>query len=800
MKKIFIKITGYALAVVLALSVFTLFTGCDNEKEQGVQKLDAPTVTVAENGLVTWNAVDGADEYLVTVTPGIMYITTDTSYQLADTTKTCSITVTAKGADYDDSDASEAVTFTPAIVPPTPIEEDITVSIESVAVVESGKTLQLNAAVKGTDDKEVYWSIDSEEYATIDDNGLLTAKPLDGRDAVVTVKAESAADPSVFATRTVTVVGNHELGAAKLQAMLDALDTDKLEYSGMLDIDYYTTGVVQKYDGSAQISLRTGMDGTNWYAAYTDNVTGTPSNIFYKNVDDVACQVGLDFMNEEKYYPMYDDNRHTVSWYDSGLYNTLKGLKASDFTYRASMRRYEYTGSDETFIARTALSANPMNFTPKNLFLIIDGDEIVGLYSESIDDYTVMAQEMARMRMIVAINKGDAAKVKTINKFEHDAEHDAAYAKLEGAIAKMHALKNYRVDFRATTYFLQTGTYTYEGYDEYIDVENGFGYFLPYEFTENALGVRKTYGEYDDYGYKKVSDSLYNAFYRDYDEKTDTDNGYKASRAFEGGFETAVPSFAFVADIFTSYLDYEDADGKKYTAYFADESLQSVATTFYNGVGTDAQLFGLYAAKRMPELPLSIENFTPFVTVDENGYIVSATFFFNLYYFYGVVDIQYCDFDAVEFPTGISSDTVSFEARNIPARWADVTITDGKGTDITTDDEEVQADTFLNDFFGAGAADAIPFIGAALGDCYGFGLTGSRMPKGENKLFDTLTLYYDVYLDENYSIDSSIAKIEKFLIENGYTLGNYGVYGKGDYRIQVVDNDLDLLVYVWKAA
>lgn len=326
---------------------------------------------------------------------------------------------------------------------------------------------------------------------------------------------------------------------------------------------------------------------------------------------------------------------------------------------------------------------------------------------------------------------------------------------------------------------------------------DGFCYFRPFTYqpaTSSSGNIRKTYARNSDYGFKRINDGLYNAF------NNEGAGTYRASRAYNADFKDAMPSLRFAAEIFTSYMDMTDEEGREYTAYFVDETMNTVATTFYKGLGTDMQLYGMYASKQFPQAALSVTNYTPYVIVNDEGYIVSANFYYNLYYFYGVIEIDFKDFNTAELPDGISESDVTFETRNVPSSWEHLELIDTKNTDDTGDDEQVRADLFMADFFDdPDAASEIPFFGNALGDCFGFGMPGTRRLSWETRSNNVISLYYDVLLDLDYSIDSSIDKVEKYAVSQGYTLGAHGIYEKGDYRLQAVDNgSMDLYVYIWK--
>lgn len=98
--------------LILALSL-TLVTSCDiNTKKE---KLEVPTnVVVNDEGLVTWNEVKNANAYFVEINEeNKEYNTTvyECEYQLENLNNDCTITVVAKGDNYNDSDKSAAVSY-----------------------------------------------------------------------------------------------------------------------------------------------------------------------------------------------------------------------------------------------------------------------------------------------------------------------------------------------------------------------------------------------------------------------------------------------------------------------------------------------------------------------------------------------------------------------------------------------------------------------------------------------------------------------------------------------------------------
>ena len=91
----------------------------------------------------------------------------------------------------------------------------------------------------------------------------------------------------------------------------------------------------------------------------------------------------------------------------------------------------------------------------------------------------------------------------------------------------------------------------------------------------------------------------------------------------------------------------------------------------------------------------------------------------------------------------------------------------------------------------------MPFFGEALGDSYGFGLTSYHIDS-QNRNNPAITFYYDVPLDVDYSINSSLELIEEFLLEEGFVKNSAGEFNKGNIWVAPVDQNLDFIIYVWK--
>lgn len=769
------KIVCLVLALAMLLMVFA---SCDNEGDPTPVTLATPgNVAISETGLITWDPVPGATSYLVTVGDDTYTVSTN-SYQVTKLDIDFNYTVVAKADGYADSAASARGTWQAPRKPPVTVTP-ITVAVSGKSEVRAGHSITLTAGVEGTEDKEVLWQVtEGGEYAEIDAiSGVLTAKGVEEitGDRIVVVTATSLADESVTGSKTVTVLAQPVL----TQDMLDAISAEtKLGFEGYVTISLYTYGLYDKLYMTSTSNVATAMDGEHWYASYMDGNTGVNSALYYQNYGGVANQVGVSFMNEEEYAPMLDDNGNPVSWEDAGLYNCFVGLTVDDFRFNADTWRYEYVGNDATLMARMVASANPYDFIPVSLALILEENEIMGIYAVAQDDYTLVSGYRAVQELTVALNMGDAVDVKTVNKFVHDDIHDA----LNEAIANMRNLTSYRTDLTEITATVYAQGYTMRGYTETVTPNDC--YFQPFEMKYDTDGNEiRTYDSAGDYGYHRFSDTFYNTFMKD------KDGAFVATRAYESAFSAAKPTFAFAGEIFTSF--YLNEDGS--VTYYVADIMSSVASTFYYGVGNDIALYGLFATRGHTS---STTSFTPYVTV-KDGYITEAGFYYYMGSLYGVVELTYSDFNTATLPDDV---TVDFTPRAVPTNWSECTIIVSDDETSTEEDTEVNALTFFTEMFGdAETANSVPFLGNVLGDCYGFGMTSIRMPGGSHTAKRCVILYYDVPLDIDYTIESSLEAIRQYLLTLGYTRNQYDEYSNGTIVVAPVDSSLDLTVYVWKA-
>lgn len=689
------------------------------------------------------------------------------------------------------------------------VEPEVTVSIQGKSEVRSGKEIKLTSYVDGVTSGDVIWSIKSgAEYASINENGLLSASNVNG-DKIIEVMATSTKNSQCVASKVILIVAKPNL----TQEMLDALKVDKIGFEGYLNIDVSEIGISSKPISTYTSVLKTAMDGTNWYAEYANSDTGTNMGIYIKNHNGIASKIGVSFANDETYEAVLDDDGNKVSWEDSGFYNNLKNLTVNDFIFNEDTWRYEYKGTDKTLTQKLVASANPYDFEadPNTQFqLIIEENEILGFYALSKPDYNLAKPNKAVLELFVAVDCGDAVEVPTISKYPHYEFHD----ELTSAIAYMQSLDSYTLDFLGLTASYLTKGYVLSGYTETIC--NDICYFRPYTIGYDEYGKeKKNYTANGSYGYKKINDTLYNTFYED----ANNANVYSAARAYATDFTDARPTFNFAAEIFTKYIENEDGS----ISYYVDDVMCAVASTFYYGVGNDVNLYGLFATNGSA---VSFDKYTPFITV-KDGKIIATNFYFYLGSIFGDVSITYSDFNEAKVPDDID---VKFDTRLVPTSWDELEFIKSSSSSTTEDDEMVNAKEFLYEYYEESSKltteeieqnNMLPFFGSVLGDTYGFGMLSMHIPNGDNTAHMSITLYYDVPLDIDYTINSSLEKIGEYLKSIGFTdLGN-GEYSKTiqgtvieeieengikikrevvkDKTVYVapVDSSLDLIIYMW---
>ncbi|MGN1093830.1 MAG: hypothetical protein ACI4SC_02505 [Candidatus Neoclostridium sp.] len=737
--------------------------------------LSAPqNVRVDKTGLVSWDAVENAASYVVELN-GEQTETQSTEFMPSDTDEDFSVTVYAVAPHYKKSAPSDPVNFSGL--------GKIEVKIRYDGGLYSGKTLTLDAVVTGTFfDDGVTWSItEGQQYAEIDaQSGVITANILD-EDASVTIRATSNLNPSKYAEKTLTAFARPVLTEDMLTELCAA---DEIAFEGYMEMALYTTGFNSSYYDTYKYTTKTAMDGEYWYSQYVDPTTGLTMGAYYKNDNGVASMVSVDFMNEECYVPVLDKKENPVSWKDSGFYNPFKGLTAEDFVFDEDQWMYKYAGSDETLPSRMVTAANPYDFKVKNVFLLIDDGAVIGIYATALPDYTVAQNYVAYNKLTAAVNYSDVV-VEKAAKYTHDSKYDRYYADFHTAIENMRALKNYTTTF--TNFQSMAGVVTVFGYKEYV-TENEC-YFTPYKINSRDSEQNYIY-EYtgNDYGFKTVGENLYNSYYKITDGETVK---WEAERAYARNISAAKPTFAFSEEIFRTIITYENNDE---VTFSADPAMAHVASTLYFDKDKYADLYGLFATGYDIFGNQLEADYITNVTI-KDGYITKAQFYYYFDIFYGIVELTFGDFNETVLPESAAS--VTFEPRQVPSDWYDSSLF------IAVEEEEFPLGEYFETYFGSKeTAGKVPFFGAVLGDTFNFSMRWSVVPGGSSYGEPAIAFKYDVPLDSDRTLNSSITALEKFIEAKGFEKNDYGDFVSGEISIRIdvdmAQTNLDLIIYVWK--
>lgn len=651
-------------------------------------------------------------------------------------------------------------------------------SVSSVEVTIGGETtlsfrqtVALTVTVTGTDNKSVSWLISDPTLVEIDDANVVKAIRDVESDTEVTLTAVSTADASKSGAITITVKAKPVVPTLT-QAMLNAVQDPRIEFSGTNEASFYSyPGNKHVEDQSHETS--TYMKADRWTGTYANSITGNSQYVYCANDGGTASAISVNLMNEEEYEPLTDDSGAVLSWTDSGFTNPFIGLSAADFTFDEEQWLYRYSGSADSVLPHFASAVTAYEMTLKDVYLIVESGEIIGVKLVSTPDLKLAPGYSVIQTVTSTVNVGDVVEVPEITKFRYENIHD----KLAGALTKMRALTSYTTEVTLLTQGVTSAGVAVSGYKQTITGND--------ILTQNGIydknGALVSYDDQGYYGYHAFSDTLYNSFYTVNDGESYIKNSFVAERAFTGSIDAAKPSFAFAPEIFTGYAYNQET---KETTYAVNPAMTTVATTFYNS-DIDTNSYGIFATGgKLSET----ETLYPYVTVDQNGYITSSCFFFDMGIIHGVLDISYSDFDTAVLPTDID---ITFEQRAVPTTWDNHTV-----IEMETDNE-IAASAYLESILGVSASE-VPVFENVIGDTYNIGFADKHFPPGLSYTVDAAKLWYKVPLDNDYTIESSLASVYAYLETLGYTDSGNRVYVKGNITIQPVDEGLDLYVYIYR--
>lgn len=308
------------------------------------------------------------------------------------------------------------------------------------------------------------------------------------------------------------------------------------------------------------------------------------------------------------------------------------------------------------------------------------------------------------------------------------------------------------------TYNKESGLFDYNGTNEKL-LSQLSSSCTPYEFDAVKFSLRVEYNQIT---------SIVLVTGEDYRVQT----GYKAIQTLEAYFNTG----DLVKYPYINKYTLEEEHKTLQNALEKMKSLESYTTT--------VQIL----------TSLATSSFTPYVVINDEGYITQSYFYSDLGLIKGLFVINYGNFNTASIPDDCD---LSFDNRVAPTSWKDVTTLyypdEGEsGVEYPTD--EIMT-TYLGD---ENASSIVPYFPEALGDCYGLSSTSIYQLPNSNRAVKAIQVYLDVPLDSNYSIDSSLLALKLYFIEKGFVNDGKGGYTKDGYTLVPVDSDLDLFVYIYK--
>lgn len=817
--------------------------------------LNAPSdLKVSADGLVTWSAVRHAESYDVIIDTADAVNVTTTNYRLTDILNAHTVQVRANGSGYESSEYA-SVRFTPKSTKPDNPQVTFGLTLTSETDGKTGNSVRVGKTVKFTanvtnatkeEDKRVGWTVvkgadnlvDEGSVSDKTDTFTVTVKDNLTGDPTIVVRATSETNSALYAEKQMSIVTKPVIDDAAFDAMLAKIGNEsKISFDGFVNLDVYEDNGITTPVLAATNSLivRTAMDSTTaggrWMSEYENSETGNTQSLFCKNNEEgYVCSVSLDFRNTQHYTALRDESNNLIAWSDSGYYNNFKGLTHADFEFDETTWRYKYVGSQgKDLVSRLIASADPYDFniSSSTTFELIlsksgDGYEIVGVTSMAAKDYAIVSGYTTIQTLYCAISAGEEIEVPDLEPYQsiddyENAETKAEYLKLRAAIENMRALESYTVEYTRTTQMMGLSTVKYDGYQELI-TKDAF-YYRPYTNRADEL-----YTDDKSYGYRKVGENRYNSFYLTAQtDPTDSDTiiGYKYedTRAYKGSLDNVKPSFDFAAEIFTAYAKGETKDDVPYTSFYVPTEMSTVATTFSYGVGTEEPLYAMFAtlgtdSSTGGQVPVQVA----VQEVDGKYYITEVIYCYSIQSqgMYGVVIIDYSDFNKTTIDADKAAEIAQSKYREIPTSWNQINITEGSGAD----ERQIPFDEYFTKYFSADGVgkyplkdgktvNDIPFIGdpdSGLGDRYALGMSvlysaQYRQTDGTYKTVrrNTLKLYYDVPLDLDYTTDSSLKKVDALLTSKGFVADENGEYRNPDINVVIkpVDESLDFFVYIW---
>lgn len=247
------------LVVKIPVSEITVTAADDADSVVNGEKLQMTAVVTpddATNDSVTWSVEAGTGTATISETGELT------------ATGVGTVTVVATAKDGSGVSGELEITVTAAPVAVTAIEVTAENDAESVAI---GYTLQMTAVVTPEDatDKSVTWSVDDEDVATIDEEGLLTALS----EGTVTVKATANDESEVVGELEITVtepvIGFTDAGGTATSSVTKTITVGNAPEGGFTFGFYYGSETIASFKTAGGTTLVEGVDYTKTENSFT---------------------------------------------------------------------------------------------------------------------------------------------------------------------------------------------------------------------------------------------------------------------------------------------------------------------------------------------------------------------------------------------------------------------------------------------------------------------------------------------------------------------------------------------------
>ncbi len=348
----------------------------------------------------------------------------------------------------------------------TPPKSNVGISITSTKnTITKGEQVTLTVAVTGTEDESYTVEISNPALISVTDDVVTVIADIKV-DQLVTITVISDADPTIKATKTLTVkapIKEGEVGELTSQKLAE-LGNASITVDGVLT-DYYVDFNASSNNVTSNYDMRVEMNQDAWVGSW--NARGQEQNKitdhyrrsedegikdYYGNIGHALEQLYINKNNEVAVKRVTDSSSVPVLWETRHFWNHLGNLQIDKFTYDVENEVYQYNpdfNDEEELYLMTYLS---FSLTPlladtlNELYLVIEDGEITKLiaqtsvlYYGSANNEIADADAMSYTTIELVFSEVGTTTIVDPTPFEAPTHAD----KLQTAMDKMKVAKNY---------------------------------------------------------------------------------------------------------------------------------------------------------------------------------------------------------------------------------------------------------------------------------------------------------------------------------------------------------------------